>query len=315
MLAKAAGILVPQTVRIDSVDDLRKWENRPPWLIKASGTWGGRGVRRAETVAFGEEALRELTSGTSMFRLVKQLLLNRDRDWTISSLHGGRPGIIAQAIVQGRPANCAVVCWEGELLAGIAVEVVQSDGPLHPAIVVQVVEGREMLDAAKQIARRLQLTGFFGLDFMIEDKSGDLYLIEMNPRCAPPCSLNLGCGRDLLAAFWAKLTAQRLPERQPITQKTRIAYFPQATQHHVGPADVSRPDSAYLDIPSGEPELVRELLHPWSDRSLVGKMLDLSRRTLSAKQADPPYVFKVEQSEDSAGAGQRELAQTPELRL
>ena len=69
----------------------------------------------------------------------------------------------------GRPANCTVVSWKGEILAGIAVEVIEADGPMEPAIVVQVVEGREMLDAAKLIARRLQLTGFFGLDFMLEE--------------------------------------------------------------------------------------------------------------------------------------------------
>jgi len=315
MLAKDLGIHVPKTVRIDSVDDLRRWENRPPWLLKASGTWGGRGVKRAETMAHGERALRELTSGVSALRLVKQLLLNRDRGWTISSLNEARPGIIAQAIVPGRPANCAVVCWEGEVLAGIAVEVVQADGPWHPAIVVQVVEGRAMLDAARRIANRLQLTGFFGLDFMIEDGSGDLYLIEMNPRCAPPCSLNLGRGRDLLAAFWAKLTEKELPERQAVTHRARIAYFPQGAQRGASSTDEAQPDSAYLDVPSDEPDLVQELLHPWSDRSLLGRMLDLSRRRLSARQATTPYFFKVTQSGSSHDAHQQEKAQTPELRL
>ena len=315
MLAKDEDIRVPETVKVDSVEDLKKWENRLPWLLKANGTWGGRGVRRVETIDCAEEALRELTSRISAFRLVKQLVLNRDRDWAISNLHGSRPGIIAQAIVPGRPANCAVACWEGEVLAGIAVEVVQADGPWHPAIVVQVVEGREMLDAAKCIARRLQLTGFFGLDFMIEDGTGDLYLIEMNPRCTPPSSLNLGEGRDLLAAFWAQLAKQRTPRRQAITQKARIAYFPQATLRGADATGASQLDSAYLDIPNDEPELVQELLHPWSERSLVGKLLDCFRQKFSVKQDFPPYVFKVAQSEDNGRASQRELAQTSELRL
>lgn len=313
MLAKEEGICVPKTVRVDSVEALSRWESRPPWLLKADGTWGGRGVRRAETLTSGEKALQDLASGTSVYRLIKELLLNRDRDWTISSLQAARPGIIAQAIVPGRPANCAVVCWKGEVLAGIAVEVVEAAGPCHPAIMVQVVEGREMLDAAKRIAYRLQLTGFFGLDFMIEDETSTLYLVEMNPRCTPPCSINLGDGRDLLAAIWAQLTTQAMPKRQSITQKTRIAYFPQAAQRNVDSADSSQLDSAYLDIPISEPELVHELLHPWSERSVVGQLLDILRRKPSARQTFPPYVFKVAQLQDGGNARQRELPQTAEL--
>lgn len=301
MLAKDEGIRVPSTIRVESMEDLKNWRDRQPRLLKADGTWGGRGVRKAESPANAEKALRELSNGTSAFQTAKQLLLNRDWEWTISNSHSVRPGIIAQTVVPGRPANCAVVSWNGEVLAGIAVEVVQADGPLHPAIVVQVVEGREMLDAAKWIARRLQLTGFFGLDFMIEDRSGDLYLIEMNPRCAPPCSLNLGEGRDLLAAIWAKLTKQNVPRRQPATQKTRIAYFPQATQRNV-----ESPDSAYLDIPNGEPELVEEMLHPWSERNLIGKLLDLFRGKPSARKSFSPCVFNVAQLKDGS-VPEREL--------
>jgi hypothetical protein len=314
MLAKDEGIRVPETIRADSVADLASWGKRPPWLLKTDGSWGGRGVRRAETLTSGEESLRELASRISMFRLAKELLLNRDRDRTISSLQAGPPGIIAQAFVPGRPANCAVACWKGELLAAIAVEVLEAAGPCHPAIVVQLVEGREMLEAAKRIAGRLQLTGFFGLDFMIDDETGALYLIEMNPRCTPPCSLTLGEGRDLLGAIWAQLTEQKIPQREAVTDKTRIAYFPQAVQRSKDVADTSQVDAAYLDVPSGEPELVRELLHPWSERSLAGQLLDRLRRNPTAKQASSTHVFKVAQLKDSSNVRQPELAQTVELR-
>jgi len=218
-----------------------------------------------------------------------RLLLYRDRALSISRRSDSRPGIIAQAIVPGRPANCSVVSWKGELLAGIAVEVVEADGPMEPAIIVQVVEGREMLDAAKLIARRLKLTGFFGLDFILEEGTGEAYLIEMNPRCAPPCSLSLGEGRDLLAAFWAKLTKQEMPQRPPITQKTKIAYFPTAVLRGANSAYMSQQNSIYLDIPSGETELVQELLHPWSEKSMAGRLLDHLRRNLPLK----PQLRKI----------------------
>ena len=80
---------------------------------------------------------------------------------------------------------------EGRVLAGIGVEVVSSNGVKGPAIVVRMVESPEMMFAAEQVAARLRLSGFFGLDFMIDD-SGAIYIIEMNRRCTPLCPLQLG---------------------------------------------------------------------------------------------------------------------------
>ena len=89
-------------------------------------------------------------------------------------------------------------------------------------------------------------------------------MIEMNPRCAPPCSLNLGEARDLLAAFWAELTTQEMPQRPATTQNTKIAYFPTAVLRGANSTYMSQQNSIYLDIPSGETELIEALLHPWS---------------------------------------------------
>jgi len=289
MLAKDLGISVPDTVRIDSVEDLKKYEGRLPWMLKADGSSCGHGVKKVETPTGAEKVLGELASRISAFQLVMHLLLDRDRDFTISRRSDRRPGIIAQAIVPGRPANCTVVSWKGEILAGIAVEVIEADGPMEPAIVVQVVEGREMLDAAKRIASRLQLTGFFGLDFILEESTGKPYLIEMNPRCAPPCSLNLGEGRDLLAAFCSELTGQEILQRPATTQNTKIAYFPTAVLRGAKSTYMSQANSIYLDIPSGETELIQELLHPWSERSLAGQLMDQLRQNMPLK----PQLRKI----------------------
>jgi hypothetical protein len=54
-----------------------------------------------------------------------------------------------------------------KVLPGISVEVVQSRGATGSATVVRLTERPEMLLAAKRIARRLGLSGFFGLDFML----------------------------------------------------------------------------------------------------------------------------------------------------
>jgi len=290
-LAHSEGILVPGMIAIENKGDLSSWnkETAPPWVVKADGTSGGRGVRVANTTKEAEQHFLDLVQQPGLIELAKRLLLNRDRGWILSERKQARPGIIAQSFIDGRPANCGAVCWEGELLAWICVEVIQTLGPREPATVVQVVEGAEMMQAAKRIAKRLKLSGFFGLDFVIENGTGLIYLIEMNPRCTPPCPLPLGKGRDLVMALCAQLAGQPKRDRACVTTKNRIAYFPQCWE----PLTDSRMvDSVYCDVPKDEPELVQELLHPWSARSYLGQLLDWVREISGRKRTLTTCVFE-----------------------
>ncbi len=76
-----------------------------------------------------------------------------------------------------------VACWRGEILGEVSVEVVSSQGPTGSANVVRRINNPELGRAARLIAAHLGSSGFFGLDFIIEQPSGKPYLIEMNPRC------------------------------------------------------------------------------------------------------------------------------------
>lgn len=292
--ARSEGIRVPDMIAIDSAAELDLWcaQTAPPWVIKADGTWGGRGVRLARSKSEAQRDWMELSQRPSPVEMIKRLSLNRDRGWILSDRKRARPSVIVQSHIEGRPANCAVVCWEGKLLAGIAVEVVQALGATEPAIVVQVVEGSEMLRAAVLLARRLNLSGFFGLDFMIEEGTELPYLIEMNPRCSPPCTIPLGRGRDLVAALWAQLTNEPLDERKPVTDKTRITYFPRPGGGAIDATDAVSLDTTYYDFPEGEPELVEELLHPWSARSLLGQVLDSVRRIATREKPSTSYIYE-----------------------
>jgi hypothetical protein len=293
--ARSEGIRVPEMSAIDGLIELNLWctETPSPWVIKADGTWGGRGVRVAKNASEALQDWRELSLRPSWLELIKRLSLNRGRGWILADWWNHvQPNILVQSYINGRPANCAVVCWQGKVLAGIAVEVVQAQGPTEPAIVVQVVEGAEMLRAAELLAQRLDLSGFFGLDFMIEEGTELPYLIEMNPRCAPPCPMPLGRGRDLIAALWAQLTNEPMNERKPVTNKTRITYFPRNGGGANNYADVIPPDTTYYDLPEGELQLVEELLHPWSPRSLLGQILDFVRKLPTRDKTSTSYIFR-----------------------
>jgi hypothetical protein len=216
---------------------------------------------------------QDFTQRRSVSWLLKELTLNRDRGTIVSDWRQPRPAVMAQAWIDGTPANCAVACWQGKLLAGISVKVMASKRATGPASEVEVIDSPQMMRAAERVAARLRLSGFFGLDFMLERNTGAAYLIEMNPRCTPPCPLPMGPGRDLVAALCAQISGASQVEVRPALPTTRVRYFPQPWESG-GDLDSRAAEDAYYDVPVDQPQLIEQLLHPWPERSLLGQWFD-----------------------------------------
>jgi len=272
-LARGQGIRVPQTQCLQSGSDLDEWKSRQPlpWVLKADGTWGGGGVRIAQTSQEAAQLYQRLNGPCGLKRGVKRLLVNRDpfymRDWWQRS----RRSVIAQAYIQGRPANCAVACWQGRVLAQTSVEVLAALRSTGPANVVRRINNSEMTNAAERIAEKLQLSGFFGLDFIIESETGATFLLEMNPRPTPLCHIQLGSGPDLVGALHAAVAGQPLPSKMSNSGATDevIAYFP-----HVGNSNNEFQQGSLQDFPHGEAELAQALLQPFPQSTLLYRVFD-----------------------------------------
>ena len=264
-LARAEGLRVPDTEPVNSAADLKSWQMRQafPWVLKTDGTFSGRGVKIAHTLGQAERYLLELSRYYNAGRAIKRMCVNRDGFWLRPWWNGIKPAISVQSYIHGRPANCGVVCWKGKVLAGIGVEVVSTSEPTGPASVVRVVDNPDMMISAERIAGRLGLSGFFGLDFVIEAGSGLTYLIEINPRPTRVSCFQLGAGRDPVRALLSKLSGRPFQEPQAVTQKNMIAYFPDAWN-----PKSEFLESCYHDTPEGEPDLVQELLKPWPPKGL-----------------------------------------------
>jgi hypothetical protein len=294
--ARAAGILVPNTMQISSRQELEEWSGREslPWVVKANGTWGGVGVRVVQSADQVDSSWRELRQISRFARAVKRMAVNRDSFLFRTWWRGLEHPLIVQSYVHGRPANCTVFANQGRVLAFIAVEVVCSEGSTGPASIVRVVDNEAMKLAAEKLAARLGLSGFFGLDFMIEQGSDAAYLIEMNPRLTPPCYLRLGKGRDLVGATWAQLTGKPVPEHPPATEKELIAY----QQQPPGPEDELE-KKYFHDVPHGEPELIRELLNPYPDRTILFRLVQyLNRRPVMTSVFDTSFRGSDQESGD-----------------
>jgi hypothetical protein len=258
-LAQELGIRAPATSIVRTREELRKWLSGSsfPVVLKTDESYGGRGVRIVDSFTDADRARRALRTPPSLRRAIKRAIVNRDMNYIMPCLCRTRPVVNVQAFVSGQDANCTVACWKGAVLASVTVSVLQTVDSLGPASVIRLVENREISTAAEMIIRRLKLSGLIGLDFILEQETGEAYLIEVNPRATQICHLQLGAGHDLLGPLRASISGHSPRQAVPITDNDVIALFPQewardSTSGFLG--------TAYHDVPWDEPDLLRRCM-------------------------------------------------------
>ncbi|HEV2273619.1 MAG TPA: ATP-grasp domain-containing protein [Acidobacteriaceae bacterium] len=259
--AQKLGIRTPENRTIAAEQDLA---GSASGVLKLDGTWGGSGVEIAHSQTEVLAAYRRLAQPAGAGVAWKRLLINREALALWSWRKREKPRVTLQQFIPGRPANTMFAVRAGEVLAIVTVEVLCAQGATGAATVVRLVRNDEIARAARLLAWQFKLNGLYGLDFILEQRTGDPYLIEMNPRCTQLGHLRLPGQGDLAGAMVArwKNGSVSLPD-DPIDREV-VAFFPQAFSWD--------PKSQYLrhgyhDVPWEEPRLVRELLRqPWPDR-------------------------------------------------
>jgi hypothetical protein len=242
-------------------------------VLKIDGTWGGDGV---VPVASPQQAVEIFPTLSGMRRSAiawKQFLVNRHplARWLWSRRHGSLATL--QKVVAGREATTMFACWEGEVLASVTVEVMAFQRPAGAATVLRLVRNDEIERASRLMAQKLRLSGFHGLDFIIEEGTDAPFLIEMNPRATQLGHLNVNAEGNLAEVLTARLT-NRPTAVSPVSsliENNVIALFPHAWKTDPGSQFLV---TGYHDVPWEQPELVRELLRkPWPDRRLLNRIL------------------------------------------
>jgi hypothetical protein len=255
-IAQAEDVRVPRTALITNRNDLDGWIASVglPAVLKSNGSSGGEGVRVARTAEEAVSAFRNLQAPPQLARGVKRALVDRDKTLILPSILRSRWEVNAQEFVVGREATSLIACWNGTVLASLHFEVIHKVSASGPATVLRLVENAEMASATQKMARRLGLSGMHGFDFMLEDSTGNAYLIEINPRTTQVGHLTLGPGRDLPAALYAAVTGQTTQPATKLTEKEIIVLFPGEWTRNPESAFLR---SGYHDVPWEEPNLVR----------------------------------------------------------
>jgi ATP-grasp domain len=258
-VAHQEGTRVPKTGVLNNTGDLRKQAGRLgfPMVLKANGTSGGDGVRITQTLEEAERALRTLQAPPLFARAAKRALVDQDATLLWPSLLRRRFEVSAQSFVMGREATSTTFCWKGSVLAVLHFEVLNKMHAAGHATVLRLIEHPEMSVAAEKVAHRLNLSGFYGFDFMLEAHTENAYLIEVNPRTTQVGHLALGTGHDLPAALFAALSGDCIRATPKVTEKDTIALFPQEWMRDPA-SEFLR--SGYHDVPWEEPALVSDCI-------------------------------------------------------
>jgi hypothetical protein len=254
--ARSEGVLTPETAVIGNLADLRDWlgQNGFPCVLKSDGTWSGTGVKIARTLKDAERIFRMMNAPELALRVAKRAVVDRDLTLVAPFLLRKRPVVNAQAFVSGRDATSSIACWEGKVLGEMSFEVLHTWKPMGPASVVRLIDNRQMSEAAEKMAAKLNLSGFYGFDFKLMERTGDAYLIEMNPRAPQTSHLRVAPGVDLAASLLNALSGEPPLEMPNFIQQRLVALFPLEWQRNPA-SEFLR--CAHHDVPWSEPELVR----------------------------------------------------------
>jgi carbamoylphosphate synthase large subunit len=277
-LAAEMGLPVPPTLHLPNraALDAAMAAGPLPRVLKVDGNWGGEGVTVLRDAAAAGPAWDRLTAPQSLLAAAMRSVRERSvrafvarRAWRPCVPH-------LQEFVPGVPANRAVVCERGRVLAGLSVIALETAGASGPAAVVRVVDNPAMAATAEAFVGRLGLSGFHGFDFMVTPDGGAL-MLEMNPRATPTCHLarsdELGLAAALLGAMGGDAPEVRLPAPGDTVALFPVEWKRDRNSHYL---------QGWHDVPWDDPPLLRATLADLATSERMEQVRDRLQRLRSA---------------------------------
>jgi hypothetical protein len=259
-IAREAGVPAPATDVVRNLRDVAEFAGKHgfPIVLKTDGSFGGRGVVIAKDLAEAKRAFERLRRPPSLPRVLGRMLRSRDLHLARTLFVPGEPVVNAQAYVPGRPANTAMACWRGRLLAAVHVDVIEERWPNGPATVVRPVDRPAMQEAAERIARRFNLSGLHGLDFVHDARCDVSRLVEINPRATPTSHFARGEGRDPVVGLISEISGGLAKPARSAIPADSIALFPQEWLRDPQSAHIA---NAHQDIPREHADVLHACLN------------------------------------------------------
>jgi hypothetical protein len=216
------GFRTPQSTKVWSLQDLRDFVDQAglPAIVKPLMGTAGEGVQILLT---GDD--------------VQNARLSADSEW------------LAQKYIVGKAGACASVALEGKHIASIPYEkTISHPGETGPATLVTRLDNEVMTRGAAAYANAVNANGFYSMDYVIEEGSGDAYFLEVNARVVPLVTVSEKVGLDLCRALYKAMAGAPIPQLDTSAPR-RIAFYPQ--ELHRDPQSPYR--NEILDEPFDDP--------------------------------------------------------------
>jgi predicted ATP-grasp superfamily ATP-dependent carboligase len=231
------SVRVPHTVDVTRRTDLAKYaaSTQFPVILKCDRTYGGKGV----AIAWHRDELTLAHRNAQAGRLLRSMLRRPSPKVLFDCM--ASLTITAQQFIDGCPANQAVVCWNGEVLAAVTVKAIKTNpSPTGPATVVELIAHPGIDAAVQTVVRNLGLSGFCGFDFVIESSSNEAFMLELNPRATDTSNIACSGVPTLADAVFRAISRRQPPDVGPRggPDGAIIAFFPKEW--------IRCPDSRYL---------------------------------------------------------------------
>jgi hypothetical protein len=231
-LAAGMGIRIPACVPFTRLEELNASElgGKFPVVLKRDGSSGGEGVAMVAGAAALPEQCAWIMRRPGGAKNLQRLVLFGDPMGFAEAFGVPEAGFCAQEMIEGTPAMAMFACWEGRILGGLEAHVVAAQGRTGPALMIEVFREERMKRAGGLLAGALGLSGFFGLDFVLSEATGEQYLIDVNPWCNQLGHIQAAGQADLAGVLWAQWTGRPTPAPGDKSLGNAICFYPFAPE-------------------------------------------------------------------------------------
>jgi len=173
---------------------------------------------------------------------------------------GGAAPLLVQAYLSGGTRFYPSIAWQGTLLTGYAGEKIEANpAPKGPPTVNRYFASPVLRDFAQKLARGFGITGFFSPEFVVDERTGEPCLMEINRRLVGGAHRGSAIGVDHCAALFAAVNGTSSSTRADLAdgEEHLTVHFPQEWLRD--PASHWLRDHP-VDVPWDEPELIEAML-------------------------------------------------------
>lgn len=204
-LLRRAGVALPDSAPVATAWELIDFGDAMGWpvMLKPVDGVGGGGVMRVRS---SEQAVAAMTATGTLY-----------------------PALMAQAFIPGPVASCQVVYDRGEPLAwATSFKIRTWPGPYGPSCAVNFTPIPGVAEQLPLIGRALGFHGAASIDIIVDQRTGQPFVIEVNPRPAGLMGRGRRAGVDFAGALRQLLLGARVNTHTQGTQRSFTAgLYPQ----------------------------------------------------------------------------------------